>query len=135
MISRANPIDVTLRRPADPIRRRCAGHGTAEAHGSEAGRQLVLSVVAALPLIVTLVSELESEVRCALIDDAGGPPPLAVQLPREGVTAARVEEALARPKVPRSLGTRKGPLVAVGGLTQCAGARAIVRAARAVSKG
>jgi hypothetical protein len=39
-----------------------------------AGRQIVLSVVAALPLIVTLVSELESEVRCALIDDAGGPP-------------------------------------------------------------
>jgi hypothetical protein len=53
---------------------RCAGHGTAGANGSDARRQIVLCVIAALPLIVTLICELESEVRCALIDRAGGPP-------------------------------------------------------------
>ena len=63
------------RKPAGELlgRLRGAAYGRAEALETEARRQIVLALVAALEPIVARISELTSEIRAALADHADGP--------------------------------------------------------------
>ena len=63
------------RKPASELlgRLRGAAQGRAQALESEARRQIVLALVAALEPIVARISELESEIRSALTDHLDGP--------------------------------------------------------------
>jgi transposase len=63
------------RRTADELlgRLRAAANGRAAAHETEARRQIVLALVAALEAIVAHIAQLTSEIRAALADHTDGP--------------------------------------------------------------